>query len=584
MLTQNVKPALSKDDPLTLKFWARSPQSVPLVARLQETKEPWGGVLQGQWDLSPLWQEYQVRGVVAKDYNDGGVAVVFQLASKAGTIELGGISLSNRPPIATGELLHNANFWQGGSGWMLSNTPTSPPEIIEITEKGAPVKRVVRYTVSPQPSDKPWSALLQQNVHGPLRADTPLVVRLWARAAQGAPVRVVLQDQKGQVLMQDVHLKPEWQEYEVRGRLPKNYEAEQLALVFQLAFKKDIIEIGNVRLFNDVPVPGDAGNLLANGDFSRQQSSWLGQGESGWITPPRSASGSAQTVSLAGAPLGAPLKYALRYDVSPQKTDQPWSIFAQQRIEVPLRKGQALRLRLWLRSPQSVPIAVRFQETGNPQKGAFSQNLDLGPVWKRYELRSVLTQDYGAGGLTLVLQLGFAKGTVEIAGAHLAVSGAGSGGDTGRDENLLQNGDFSQGRTAWATSDNANGNSKIVDFESGPIKQAMHFDVTQQKLDEPWAVLAQQTIMVPLRAERPLRLRVWMRSAEKNQIAIRVQDDKNKEIGIKRIILTPEWQQHEMPIELTKDYPAGSVTIVFQLAFNKGSIEIGDVYLSDRAD
>ncbi len=147
-------------------------------------------------------------------------------------------------------------------------------------------------------------------------------------------------------------------------------------------------------------------NLLQNGDFSGGKEFWS------LTSPPRVQ---AEFVDVADRPF----RRAIRLTITPQQGDKPWAAALRQKLTAGLQNGDKLTLKLWARSPQSLPLVTSLEAASAPY-GSFShEKLALSPDWREYEVSAVPKQDFAPGEAQLTFQLALGTGIFEIAGIRL---------------------------------------------------------------------------------------------------------------------------------------------------------------------
>ena len=90
---QSLQRPLKRGSHIRLTFWARSPQHCPLAAVIEQVNEPHARYMAKDFVLSPQWQQYVVDAVQNADVPSDLAKLDLQLAQKAGTIDIAGVSL-----------------------------------------------------------------------------------------------------------------------------------------------------------------------------------------------------------------------------------------------------------------------------------------------------------------------------------------------------------------------------------------------------------------------------------------------------------------------------------------------------------
>ena len=82
---------------LTVRFLARSPQSTPIAAMIQQIQAPHGGGFYKQLQLSPEWKSYEASGVAAQGFEAGAGGVKFFFSLAPGEIEIADVQVVSSP-------------------------------------------------------------------------------------------------------------------------------------------------------------------------------------------------------------------------------------------------------------------------------------------------------------------------------------------------------------------------------------------------------------------------------------------------------------------------------------------------------
>ena len=146
----------------------------------------------------------------------------------------------------------------------------------------------------------------------------------------------------------------------------------------------------------------DLPNLIANGDFARSTEGW---------SVPQSELGKTNVVAADTDGV----KQALRVDLTPKAGTNPWDVSVGQRIPTALAKGDVLRVRLWLRSPQSCPASVLLQLAHDPWSTVIARTVTALPQWREYTVQGRCAEDHPADDVQLSLQLAHQAGQIDIA-------------------------------------------------------------------------------------------------------------------------------------------------------------------------
>jgi len=85
--------ALKGGKKIRLTFWARSKDSCPLTAVVEQNAEPYTRVVSQDVQLTPNWQQYTAEWVQTADTTDKWAKMDFQYGQKIGEIELTGVTI-----------------------------------------------------------------------------------------------------------------------------------------------------------------------------------------------------------------------------------------------------------------------------------------------------------------------------------------------------------------------------------------------------------------------------------------------------------------------------------------------------------
>ncbi|HEX8238091.1 MAG TPA: hypothetical protein VF600_19285 [Abditibacteriaceae bacterium] len=93
-LRQDIESSLRQGSPLTLRFWARSPESLPFSASVTENSQEHAKSLTRDFALTPDWREYVISGTALKNYDAKSNYLEFFMSYRPGTYEITGVRLS----------------------------------------------------------------------------------------------------------------------------------------------------------------------------------------------------------------------------------------------------------------------------------------------------------------------------------------------------------------------------------------------------------------------------------------------------------------------------------------------------------
>ncbi|MBW3638212.1 MAG: endo-1,4-beta-xylanase, partial [Armatimonadetes bacterium] len=324
-------------------------------------------------------------------------------------------------------LLVNPAFAEGTTGWRVPNSEKGRSSVVDA--QIGPYTKALRVEVKPAPDDKQWAVVLRQIVNAPLKKGEPLTFRVWVRSPNIAKTYAFVEPM-GEPYVKSLEkvfdLTPAWQEITVSGAAREDYAAGGTSTGLQLAFGTGTVEITGVRLVrgtaaqtaapmapvaNVAPLPAAptvaGASLIQNGDFAAPlQGNWFGGGK----LPPQ--------MEIVPAQVGSFSK-ALRLSVAAPADSRPWDSRLAQKVDVPVKKGDVIYIRAWVRSPQSGPIGMFYQMVADPFTKSAERIFKLTPQWTEYKFSGVATQDFAPGESLFEFHVGQTNGTVEIAGVRV---------------------------------------------------------------------------------------------------------------------------------------------------------------------
>lgn len=328
--------------------------------------------------------------------------------------------------------------------------------------------------------------------------------------------------------------------------------------------------------------PGDSAqtdNLLSNGDFTRDEEAWEMPADNAQAAVVDAAAGS--------------FKRALRLTVSPRPGDGPFMIALRQPVGVALKKGQPLVLRIWMRAAAHNQVGAFLEEVNAPYAKSLSQVLTLTPEWREYEVRGTSLADYPADGSRIIFHLGYAPGTIEIAGVRLLAPGtqaaAGSTATPEHPVSLIINGDFSAPLAGnWGTADTAQLKSEVVPADAGPngtggARQALRLTINPEPGAAPWSVGIGQQVKQPVARDDAVYIQAWMRSPDRLTVGFIY--ELAKEPFTKTIArtarLTPEWKEYRFVGYAQQSFAPGESQVRFHVGYGKGVLEMTGIRVED---
>lgn len=322
-------------------------------------------------------------------------------------------------------LVANGDFGEGVGGWYVAESEQCVPKVVDAQAPG--YRRALQVTLKPTPGAPAWSIVLNQVVDAALTQDEPLVLRFWGRSPQGCRLNAYMEQREApnaKSVGGTAKLTPEWTQYEFTGKAAQSFAAGQAQVVFHLSYDPGVIELTGIRLFNPNAKPEPAGeratvdspvSMIGNGDFSAPLAGTWDVGD-----------GVRLRTELVDAQVD---KYAraARLQVDPPADAQPWSVGFGQKCTAPVRRGDAVYFRAWMRSPDKVRASFIWEMTAAPNTKGISQQVRLTPEWKEYRFVGRAPQSFAAGETQAKWFLGYDKGTVEIAGVRVENYGPAQG-------------------------------------------------------------------------------------------------------------------------------------------------------------
>ena len=329
--------------------------------------------------------------------------------------------------------LTNGAFVRGDSGWEFNGdgdgaTLKTPLVKLPVAARGG----VYRASIAPPPKADPWSSALRQTLKISVKKGQKLTVSLWLRSPQSVPVGIVVEGPApayDKSILEVVQTSPEWKQFTVSGPSAADFDNGQLSFQLQLARGTGDIEIADVQLFDpDAPrqtsqrsiaTPQNPQSLLKNADFGAPDlTDWKGFGA---FDDPNAR----LQAAIVPAPqnlTGATRALQLHSDPTPEM--QPWNLKLSQPIEQIIGDGDAIYVRVWLRSPDNARAGLIFEEVAAPNAKDINQQVQLTPQWKEYRVAGIARRAFAPGEAQFSLFLGYDKGTIEIANLRLENYGA----------------------------------------------------------------------------------------------------------------------------------------------------------------
>ena len=261
-LRQDVQAPLHKGDPLTLKAWLRSPQSLTVGAFVEQKSGNYDKSLSGSLTLTPEWKEYEVRGAALADYPTGGAGVIFHLGAAKGVIEITGVRLFN-PDAPAGlqinsgatpdkpvSLIENGDFAAPlGSLWTPAGTVQA--EVVAATVPDTAYKTALRLTTTQPAPDAPWTVQIGQVVQKTVGREEALYFRAWMRSPDRSHVMAVYEQARTpntKSLIQTARLSPQWKEYRFLGYATQGFAPGESQVKLFVGQDKGVVEVAGLRV------------------------------------------------------------------------------------------------------------------------------------------------------------------------------------------------------------------------------------------------------------------------------------------------------------------------------------------------
>jgi hypothetical protein len=119
----------------------------------------------------------------------------------------------------------------------------------------------------------------------------------------------------------------------------------------------------------------------------------------------------------------------MRFQFVPEGS-HPWSVQMSQRIKKPMKAGDRIEFRGWLRSPESVVLYIYVETADPPYDKIVMDRLSLTPEWKEYTITRTIKGDCAADTMILNFHFGVIPGAVAMANFRLNNYGSATDGAT----------------------------------------------------------------------------------------------------------------------------------------------------------
>jgi Carbohydrate binding domain len=272
----------------------------------------------------------------------------------------------------------------------------------------------------------PWKISTDYKIGVPLAKDTDVAFKFWARSPESLKLAVYVEQRRApytKSVGRSLTMSADWKEYELRGKVKSDYAPDEAEINLHLGHGSGSIEITGVRLYvgklppigadklTAIPEellqtglpPLEGANIVSNGDFAQNLAEWEG------------LTGNDRTKTTVSSIKDPRFSNYLTVEGTPRTDDKPWSIAPRQVLNAPIKKGETIVVRAWLRSPQAGKVAVILEQNKAPFAKTIDNLLRLSTDWKQYEVRGTAAQDFPAGSARFSLYLAYDPITVDIA-------------------------------------------------------------------------------------------------------------------------------------------------------------------------
>lgn len=249
---------------------ARSPQSLPFYAYLEETDVPNVKQTTVKMPLTPQWQYFEARGVLTRYFAPNEMRVGFQLASGNGSIEITDVKLSRSAPDPTETTVNPADSLLALNGdflepladsWVTTARIPVRTSVIDLNNDGpAGLKKALKVEL-----DSPDTANLWDGRIAPPKTPTPIkkgdmvLVQFWGRSDRKNRVSAVYQQAStpyDKVLREISYLSPKWKKFTYYGRAVSDFAAGESNFEIQIGGVKGSVEFAGIHVENLGAVSG----------------------------------------------------------------------------------------------------------------------------------------------------------------------------------------------------------------------------------------------------------------------------------------------------------------------------------------
>ena len=257
-----------------------------------------------------------------------------------------------------------------------------------------------------------WEVFLAQQVSEALKSSDRLSLTFQARSVTSNKISAYVQLGKPpytDAFSSTYSLTPEWKTYALEGLAGKDFAAKEAVVGFHLNYGKGSVDLADFKLVRVPPrAPGSVVQLVPNGKFE----SPLG---SDWTS-------SAKVTTVVDAK-GPSFGKALHLEVEPTEGMQPWTYAVHAPTVARIDEGDAIVVKLWMRSPTRNQVGVMVEKASEPFNKFVTGTFRATPEWKEYVVAGVAPASYGTGTASLTLFLGYDKGSVEVSDVRVSNMG-----------------------------------------------------------------------------------------------------------------------------------------------------------------
>ena len=260
--TQPFGAALRAGEPITLKFWARSPQSLKMVVNLEDSVK-YQKFFTREIALTPDWKEYEMTGQSNANYGAGGAQLDVFVGGQIGQIEVANVRATKPRTVALFNGSTVAKAPDGGA-LVVAQSKLEPlggdgfGRVTQVEVTGQPFSNALRLETIKRPPNE-WDFQLGAWSAAPVAAGDAMLASFYARAVKGqaetGEAQMTLDFQTGapnweKSISQNVGLGAEWKRFDVPFVARHSLPTGGALTGFRLGFNPQIIELGGFSLTN----------------------------------------------------------------------------------------------------------------------------------------------------------------------------------------------------------------------------------------------------------------------------------------------------------------------------------------------